>query len=135
MTDTLFNPEDTSKDDLKKLISSIEDIARYASGTTSQRTIMNHIPVLIESSFRLGIFIAESESTHTCNLNHLRRPWPPSKNCEGCRFYIEKIVEREKLQMPYLLFGWDAIVDNFNLKLECIIRQKNLNLAKRALNG
>lgn len=62
--------------------------------------------------FRLGQMSAKVEDFHTCELSHLRYPWPLDPECNGCRNQLEKFVERNYLQIPYLLFGWDAMIDH-----------------------
>lgn len=63
-------------------------------------------------SYNLGRMSAHVDAMHTCD-SVLRYPWPPSQDCHACRFRIERFVEVEHLEMPYRLFGWDAIVHHF----------------------
>ena len=65
--------------------------------------------------YRMGQFSARSEMMiaqhHTCPQSYLRYPWPPEQGCPGCEHEIKKWVERLHLEMPFLLFGWSAVVE------------------------
>lgn len=75
-----------------------------------------------EISFRLGRMSGVMDSLHTCG-SPLQYPWPPNPNCHACRVRIDQFVEREHLQMPFLLFGWDVIVEHFWELLERMSQQ------------
>lgn len=84
--------------------------------------------------FRMGQYSAKAEmmaeQLHTCRQNCLRYPWPPEQGCPGCKIQIQKWVDRLHLEIPYLLFGWDAVVEtaerNIQLKIDQAHARRNM---------
>jgi len=67
-----------------------------------------------------------AEQHHTCQQSHLRYPWPPEKGCPGCKHEIQKWVDRLHLEMPFLLFGWDAVIDAAERAIQLKIDQAHV---------
>ncbi len=84
--------------------------------------------------FRMGQWSAKTEMMaehfHTCSQSYLRYPWPPEQGCPGCKIQLQKWVDRLYLKMPYLLFGWDAVVEaaerNIQLKIDQAHARRNM---------
>lgn len=91
---------------------------------------------MLEVAFALGKWQGQSESIldhhHTCKDNRLMYPWPPSQDCTACKRQVAKFVRTENLEIPYLLFGWDAIVHLFDEALKKKIAQRDANRQKGA---
>jgi hypothetical protein len=62
--------------------------------------------------YQLGQMAAKVEDFHNCKMSHLRYPWPLDPSCDGCRHRLEKFVKACHLEIPYLLFGWDSMIDH-----------------------
>ena len=87
-------------------------------------------------SFRLGQWSAQAEMAanqiHTCKESHLRYPWPPQQGCSGCEREIQKWAKRFHLEMPLLLFGWQAVIDEAERAIQRKIDQAEVNRNKGA---
>lgn len=85
---------------------------------------------LVEASFALGQWVGRMDAfsghIHTCKNQLYRNPWPLEKGCAGCEKEMEKWVKRLHCEMPFLLFGWDAIVAEIERHLEMKIEQARI---------
>ena len=89
-----------------------------------------------QATYMLGRLVERvhmfTEQHHTCDQRHFRHPWPPQKDCPGCQCEIDKWVRRLHLEMPYRLFGWDAVVDAAERAIQIKIDQAEANRNKGA---
>ncbi len=73
---------------------------------------------MVDLAYQLGRMTAQMEAIHTCELAHLRYPWPPDPECDACRKRIEQFVDKHHLEMPYRLFGFDWLVSHYKQYLD-----------------
>jgi hypothetical protein len=73
---------------------------------------------LLKAAEMMGRYAAAVErmvedNSHTCKNAHFRYPYPWERDCVGCRKSMDEFVRRFRLQMPYLLFGWDTMIEHY----------------------
>jgi hypothetical protein len=77
--------------------------------------------------YQLGYWNGMMDNLHTCSGSG-----PPQQDCHACKVKMERYVERNRLEMPYLLFGWDFILGHFIRMLDCKIDQRDANRQRGA---
>lgn len=86
---------------------------------------------LLQVNYELGVAMgrwmemgrAREEAEHSCEKQHFRYPWPPDKNCPGCRATVSKYVRIFHLELPYLLLGWDITVAEISRMFDYKVEQ------------
>lgn len=76
----------------------------------------------------LGKLNEKVNNFHTCENSWLRYPWPLSQDCHACRHDLEKYVKMLHLEIPYKLFGWDAIIESIEDHHFVTIRRRNAEI-------
>lgn len=86
---------------------------------------INDFPNVINSIARnLERIVSRWESFQNKSCCH----YPPKKDCDSCVDRIERYVQRNYMQIPYLLFGFDAMVEMMHVNVSRMVEERNKRL-------
>jgi hypothetical protein len=88
---------------------------------------MSVMELIDNLNYQLGYWNGMIDNLHTCG-----NEGPPQQDCHACKVKMEEYVERNHLEMPYLLFGWNHILGHFIRMLDRKIEQRDANRQKGA---